>query len=73
MNLAKLFLISVFAIGSATAMATDGMERSQEYLKQFRATQEKIHGKSEETKSSEVAEKKPESSNQSAEEQKPKN
>ncbi|UVJ41950.1 hypothetical protein NVV94_14735 [Pseudomonas sp. LS1212] len=73
MNLVKLFLIGVVAIGSTSAMAEDGIERSQAYWKEFRANQEKIHGKPDQPKTSEVAKKKTESSNQLAEEQKPKN
>ncbi|MCY1409876.1 hypothetical protein D3C76_262050 [compost metagenome] len=42
----ELLLVSLLAMGSTSAMAEGGSERSQAFWKEFRATQERIHGSS---------------------------
>ncbi|WP_166568047.1 co-regulatory protein PtrA N-terminal domain-containing protein [Pseudomonas sp. R5(2019)] len=44
MKTIKLLVISVLLLGSTAAMAEGGAERSQEFWKQFKLSQEKTHG-----------------------------
>ena len=45
MNMAKIVFVGLLSIASTVALAAGGSERSQEMVKQFRANQERIHGK----------------------------
>ncbi|MFZ3185637.1 MAG: hypothetical protein WA173_16010 [Pseudomonas sp.] len=45
MNMTEIVFVGLLSIASTVALAEGGSERSQEMVKQFRANQEKIHGK----------------------------
>ncbi|MDH4562894.1 hypothetical protein [Pseudomonas sp. BN411] len=45
MNVRKLFLITLFSLGSTAALAEDGYDRSQQMVKEFRASQAELKGK----------------------------
>ena len=53
MNLSKYALIVVLLLGSGTAFAEGGAERSQAFWAEFRKSQERVHGE----KQQEVAQK----------------
>ncbi|UVJ43082.1 hypothetical protein NVV94_21280 [Pseudomonas sp. LS1212] len=44
MNRIQVLFITVLALGSTSAMAEGGSERSQAFWKEFRVSQERIHG-----------------------------
>ncbi|MBV6286260.1 hypothetical protein [Pseudomonas aegrilactucae] len=44
MNLSKFALIMALVLGSGTAIAEGGAERSQAFWAEFRKSQERVHG-----------------------------
>ncbi|TDF81698.1 hypothetical protein [Pseudomonas sp. H9] len=45
MSLIKYVLMGVLALGSGTALAEGGAERSKQFWEKFRLSQEQVHGK----------------------------
>ncbi|MGE7992433.1 hypothetical protein ACQKPE_15600 [Pseudomonas sp. NPDC089554] len=44
MNLSKYLLLAILALGSSTALAEGGAERSQQFWAAFREDQQRLHG-----------------------------
>lgn len=44
MNLTKYLLLAILALGSSTALAEGGAERSQQFWAAFREDQQRLHG-----------------------------
>lgn len=44
MNLTKYLLLALLAMGSSTALAEGGAERSQQFWAAFREDQQRLHG-----------------------------
>ncbi|MBV4537640.1 MULTISPECIES: hypothetical protein [Pseudomonas] len=45
MNLTKYLLLALLTLGSTTALAEGGAERSRQFWEAFRQDQERLHGK----------------------------